>query len=135
MCAMAKFNKYENVCLHACSSVTGVSIVDIMGSNKKQEAVMARALSCSVLKFCGFGIREISRITNTDPKGVSVYISGHDDRMEDVRYKRSYAKAVSFIHTYEEFSDEGLNDKVQIIYENLMELNAKYDHLEQLLIK
>lgn len=135
MFVMAKFNKYENVCLHACSSVTGVSIVDIMGTNKKQEAVMARALSCSVLKFCGFGIREISRITNTDPKGVSVYISGHDDRMDDVRYKRSYAKAVSFIHTYEEFSDEGLNDKVQILYENLMELNAKYDHLEQLLTK
>lgn len=134
MYSMAKFNKYENVCLHACSSVTGTSIVDIMGSNKKKEVVMARALTCSVLKFCGFGIREISRITNTDAKGVSIYIETHDTKMSDTRYERNYNKAVSFINTYEEFSDEALTEKVQTLFESFIELRSKYDHLEQLLI-
>jgi hypothetical protein len=120
---MAKFNKYENVCLHACSSVSGVSIVDVMGSSKKKEVVMARSLTCSVLKFCGFGIREISRITNTDAKGVSIYIEGHDNRMADVRYERNFTKAIQFINTYEEFSDEALSDKVQILYEIINKLN------------
>lgn len=132
---MAKFNKYENVCLHACSSVSGVSIVDIMGSNKKKEVVMARSLTCSVLKDCGFGIREISRITNTYAKGVSIYTEGHDNRMADTRYERNFSKAVKFIQTYEEFSDEALSDKVQILYESFIDLRSKYDHLKQLLIK
>lgn len=96
---------------------------------------MARSLTCSVLKECGFGIREISRITNTDSKGVSVYIEGHDNRMDDSRYERNFTKAINFIRTYEEFSDEALSEKVQILYESFIDLRSKYDHLKQLLIK
>lgn len=131
---MANFNKYENVCLHACSSVTGISIVDIVGNSKRKEVVMARALTCSVLEFCGFGKREISRITNTDVKGVSIYLEGHQNRMADKRYDRAYSKTIAFIHSYEEFSDEALSEKVSILYENIMELQGKYDHLKELLI-
>lgn len=130
---MANFNKYENVCLHACASVTGVSIVDILGSKKNKEIVMARALTCSVLSYCGFGLREISRLTNTDVKGVSTYIESHDNKMSEKRYSRSYQKSVDFISDYEETSDESLQNKVNVLFEKYMTMQGQYEHLKELL--
>lgn len=130
---MANFNNQENVILHACSSVTGKSIVDIVGSKKTKDIVLARALTCAVLSYYGFGVREISRITNTDVKGVSVYIESHENRMADNRYKRYFTKCVDFITTYESFSTEAMADKLNTLYEKYLTLEGRYDHLKELI--
>lgn len=130
---MANFNNHENVCLHACSSVTGVSMVDIVGSSKKKEVVMARALTCMVLAYYGYGIREISRITNTDVKGVSIYIEGHENRLADKRYARAFDKCIQFINQYEEFSDEAIKDKMDTLYEKYLTLEGRFEHLKELI--
>ena len=130
---MANFNNHENVCLHSCASVTSVSIAEIVGSAKRKEVVMARALTCSVLSYYGYGVREISRITNTDVKGVSVYLEGHDNRMADRRYARAFAKSVQFVNSYEEFSDEAMRDKVNVLYEKYLALEGRFEHLKELI--
>ena len=130
---MANFSNQENVCLHSCSSATGVAIMLIVGSSKKKEVVMARALTCSVLSYYGYGVREISRITNTDVKGVSVYLEGHDNRMADKRYARAFANSVKFINQYEEFSDEAMRDKVNALYEKYLALEGRFEHLKELI--
>jgi hypothetical protein len=130
---MTNFNKLENVCLHACASATGINITDILGAKKDKETVMARALTCSVLGSWGFGIRQISRITNTDPKGVSVYLQGHDNRMANKRYFRAYGKSMEYIRDYENHSEESLTEKIDDIYSKYLELEGKYEHLKELL--
>lgn len=133
MSDMTKFNRFENVCLHAAASITGVSLVDIVGSNKKKEIVLARSLACSILNHYGFGLREISRITNTDAKGVSVYLENHTERMRTSRYKRSFEECVEFIDQYEEFSNEAMSEKLNTLYEKYTILAGRYDHLKQLI--
>ena len=128
---MANFNNQENVILHACSSITGKSIADIIGSKKTKDIVMARALTCAVLAYYGFGVREVSRITNTDVKGVSTYMDGHKKRLEDRRY---FQKCIEFIATYEDFSQEAINDKISSLYEKYLYLEGRYEHLRELLI-
>ena len=130
---MANFNNQENVILHACSSVTGKSLLDILGSKKTKDIVIARALTCSILSYYGFGVREISRITNTDVKGVSVYIEGHANRMADNRYKRYYTKCIDFITTYEDFSSEAVTDKIEKLYQKYIALEGRYEHLKELI--
>ena len=132
---MANFNNHENVCLHACSSITNVSIVDIVGSSKKKEVVMARALSCMVLAYYGYGVREISRLTNTDVKGVSIYIEGHANRLADKRYSRAFEKCIQFISQYEEFSDESVKEKMDTLYNNYLALEGRVEHLKELITK
>jgi hypothetical protein len=131
---MANFNNQENVILHACASVTGKSIADIIGSKKTKDVVMARALTCATLAYYGFGVREISRITNTDVKGVSSYMDGHQDRLSDNRYKSYFLKCINFIATYEDFSSEAIADKINVLYKKYIELEGRYDHLKELLI-
>lgn len=131
---MANFNNQENVILHACSSITGKSIADIIGSKKTKDIVMARALTCAVLAYYGFGVREVSRITNTDVKGVSTYMDGHKKRLEDRRYSRYFQKCIEFIATYEDFSQEAINDKISSLYEKYLYLEGRYEHLRELLI-
>jgi hypothetical protein len=94
---------------------------------------MARALTCTVLSNWGFGIRQISRITNTDPKGVSVYIQGNDNRMANKRYLRAYGKAMEYIRDYEKHSEESLQEKIDSIYSKYLDLEGKYNHLKELL--
>lgn len=130
---MTNFNKLENVCLHACASASGINIIDILGTKKDKETVMARALTCTVLSNWGFGIRQISRITNTDPKGVSVYIQGNDNRMANKRYLRAYGKAMEYIRDYEKHSEESLQEKIDTIYSKYLDLEGKYEHLKELL--
>jgi len=130
---MANFNNQENVILHACSSVTGKSILDIVGSKKTKDIVLARALTCAVMSYYGFGVREISRITNTDVKGVSVYVESHQNRMADNRYKRYYQKCIDFISNYEDFSSEAMADKLNTLYEKYLTLEGRYDHLKELI--
>lgn len=131
---MANFNNQENVIIHACSSVTGKSIADIIGSKKTKDIVLARALTCAVLAHFGFGVREISRATNTDVKGVSIYIEGHQNRLADRRYKSYFTKCVEFIATYEDFSAEAVTSKLNTLYEKYLELENRYEHLKELLI-
>ena len=131
---MANFSNQENVIIHACSSVTGKSIADIIGSKKTKDIVLARALTCAVLAHFGFGVREISRATNTDVKGVSIYIEGHQNRLADRRYKSYFTKCVEFIATYEDFSEEAIKVRLDSLYEKYVALESKYDHLKELLI-
>jgi hypothetical protein len=131
---MANFNNQENVIIHACASVTGKSIADIIGSKKTKDIVLARALTCAVLANFGFGVREISRATNTDVKGVSIYVEGHQNRLADNRYKRYYTQCVNFVATYEDFSAEAIADKIDRLYEKYVALESSYEHLKELLI-
>jgi len=134
MYVMANFNNQENVILHACASVTGKSIADIVGSKKTKDIVMARGLTCAILAYYGFGVREISRITNTDVKGVSIYVEGHQNRLADRRYEMYFQKCIEFIATYEDFSQEAIADKINTLYEKYLHLESRYDHLKELLI-
>lgn len=95
---------------------------------------MARALTCAVLAYYGFGVREISRATNTDVKGVSVYMEGHQNRLADRRYKNYFTKCIEFIATYEDYSQEAVKSRLDSLYEKYVALEGKYDHLKELLI-
>lgn len=133
MYVMANFNNQENVILHACASVSGKSIADIVGSKKTKDIVLVRALSCAVLAYYGFGVREISRITNTDVKGVSSYMDGHKSRLADRRYEMYFQKCIDFIATYEDFSEEAITSKINTLYEKYVYLEGRYNHLKELI--
>ena len=94
---------------------------------------MARALSCAVLSYYGFGVREVSRITNTDVKGVSSYMDGHAKRLTDRRYEMYFQKCIEFIATYEDFSEEAIASKINTLYEKYMYLENRYNHLKELI--
>jgi hypothetical protein len=80
----------------------------------------------------GYGIREIGRLINLDPKGVKVYIESHDNRLADKRYTIKYNKVKSFVESYEQSNEVKLNAVLELKAEYLR-LSEKYEHLKELL--
>ena len=81
---LTSYSNLENLVIYATSTVTNVSLVDIMSNGKKKEIAMAKGIVCTILNEYGYGVREIGRLINLDPKGVNVYIGSHDNRLADL---------------------------------------------------
>lgn len=129
---LMSYSNLENLVVYATSTVTNVALMDIMSNGKKKEIAMAKSIACQVLSEYGYGIREIGRLINLDPKGVKVYVESHDNRLADKRYAIKYNKVKSFVESYEQSNEVKLNAVLELKAEYLR-LSEKYNHLKELL--
>ena len=129
---LTSYSSLENLVVYATSTVTNVALIDIMSNGKKKEIAMAKSIACRLLSEYGYGVREIGRLINIDPKGVNVYIGSHDNRLADKRYAIKYAKVKSFVEGYEQSNEVKLNAILELKAEYLR-LSEKYEHLKELL--
>jgi len=129
---LGNFKNLADVILLCSSSAAQVSTKEILSSKKTKEVTMARGIACRIMYDQGLHIREIARITDTDPKGVHTYIHSHDNRMADLRYERSYNRANEFMKSYFS-SDATLHGEVDTLKQMYIDLNGKYEHLKELL--
>ena len=129
---LENYKNLGDVVLLSSASACNVSVVDIISKSKSKEIAMARAIACFLLNELGFGTREISRLTSTDPKGVYTYIHSHYNRMADQRFKRAYGKAKKYSEDYYS-SDASLHDEVAKVKARYIELESKYEHIKELL--
>ncbi len=129
---LENYSNLGDVVIMASASASNVSVADILSKSKNKEVTMARASACHLLSEHGFGVREISRLTTTDPKGVHTYIHTHDNRMADNRFERVYMKAKRYAEDYYS-SDMSLREDVERIKNQYAELASKYEHLKELI--
>jgi hypothetical protein len=129
---LTSYSNLENLAVYATSTICNVSIVDILSNGKKKEIAIAKSVACQILTEYGYGIREIGRLVNIDPKGVKVYVESHENRLADKRYAIKYNKVKSFVESYEQSNEVKLNALMELKAEYLR-LSEKYDHLKELL--
>lgn len=129
---LGNFRNLADVIILSVASATNVSMQDILSSRKTKEVTTARGISCRIMYDQGLHLREIARITNTDPKGVHTYIHSHENRMADKMYSRSYYRANQYLRGYFS-SDATLHDEVGRLKAMYLDLQGKYDHLKELL--
>ena len=129
---LASYSSLENLVVYATSTVTNVPLAEIMSNGKKKEIAMAKSIACQLLSEYGYGVREIGRLINLDPKGVNVYIGSHENRLADKRYSIKYTKVKSFVEGYEQSHEVKLNALMELKAEYLR-LSEKYEHLKELL--
>ena len=129
---LTSYSNLENLVIYATSTVTNVSMVDIMSNGKKKEIATAKGIVCTILNEYGYGVREIGRLINIDPKGVNVYIGSHDNRLADKRYALKYNKVKSFVEGYESSNEVKLNALLELksMYYRLSE---QYEHMKELI--
>ncbi len=129
---LENYRNISDVILMCAASAANVSTQDILSSKKTKEITMARGVAVRTMYDQGLHLREIARITNTDPKGVHTYIHSHDNRMADARYLRAYNRANEFMKSYYS-SDATLHDEVDRLKAMYIDLNSKYEHLKELI--
>lgn len=129
---LANFKNLADVILLCAASASGVSTTDILSSKKTKETTTARAIAIRAMFDQGLTLREIGRITSTDPKGVHTYIHSHDNRMADVRYSRTYNRTNKYMKGYFS-SDATLHSEVDELKAMYVDLSGKYEHLKELI--
>jgi len=132
MQSQTSFSRLENVVLSAVSATSGIELAKILSNSKMKEVVLARSVICSILIEYGYGLREIGRIINTDHKGVHTFVESHDNRMADRKYMNTYNRSKKFVEDYES-SNENVQGKLDTLYDKYMTLEAKYEHIVDLL--
>jgi len=129
---LMRYSSLENVIISGTSTITGVPISEIMSNSKKKEIALAKSVACAVFNDYGYGVREIARLLNLDHKGVSVYIGSHDNRMADKKYLIKYNKVKAFVEGYESSNEVNVN-RLNEMAIKVVEMEARYDHLRELL--
>lgn len=129
---LMRYSSLENVIISGVSTITGVSIVDIMSNSKKKEVALAKSIACAVFNDYGYGVREIGRLTNIDHKGVAVYIGSHDNRLADKKYLIKYNKVKSFVEGYESSNEVNVN-RLNEMASKVIAIEERYEHLKELL--
>ena len=129
---LTSYSNLENVIIAGTSTMTGVAISDMMSNSKKKEVALAKSIVSKVLTDYGYGVREAARLLNLDYKGVSVYVSSHDKRMQNRKYAIKYAKVLAFVENYE-FSNEVSLNKINEVSIKILAIEDKYEHLKELL--
>jgi hypothetical protein len=129
---LGNFKNLADVILLCSASAGGVSTTDILSSKKTKEITIARGVAIAIMHEQGLSIREIARISDTDPKGVHTYVHSHDNRMADKRYSRVFNRANEFMKGYFS-SDTSLHGEVDKLKQMYVDLNGKYEHLKELL--
>jgi len=129
---LMRYSSLENVIISGVSTISGVSIVDIMSNSKKKEVALAKSVACAIFNEYGYGVREIARLLNIDHKGVSVYIGSHDNRMADKKYLIKYTKVKAFVEGYESSNEVSLN-RLHEMAGKVIAIEERYEHLKELL--
>jgi hypothetical protein len=129
---LGNFKNLADVILLCAASAGGVSTADILSNKRTKEITTARAIAICAMHNQGLSLREIGRISNTDPKGVHTYIHSHDNRMADRRYELAYNRANNFMKGYFS-SDASLHSEVDELKAKYVDLSGKYDHLKELI--
>ena len=129
---LVRYSSLENVIISGVSTISGVSIVDIMSNSKKKEVALAKSVACAIFNEYGYGVREIARLLNIDHKGVSVYIGSHDNRMADKKYLIKYTKVKAFVEGYESSNEVSLN-RLHEMAGKVIAIEERYEHLKELL--
>lgn len=129
---LMRYSSLENVIISGVSTITGVSIVDLMSNSKKKEVALAKSIACAVFNDYGYGVREIGRLTNIDHKGVAVYIGSHDNRLADKKYLIKYNKVKSFVEGYESSNEVNVN-RLNEMASKVIAIEERYEHLKELL--
>ena len=129
---LVRYSSLENVIISGVSTISGVSIVDIMSNSKKKEVALAKSVACAIFNEYGYGVREIARLLNIDYKGVSVYIGSHDNRMADKKYLIKYTKVKAFVEGYESSNEVSLN-RLHEMAGKVIAIEERYEHLKELL--
>jgi len=129
---LMRYSSLENVIISGVSTITGVSIVDMMSNSKKKEVALAKSIACAVFNDYGYGVREIGRLTNIDHKGVAVYIGSHDNRLADKKYLIKYNKVKSFVEGYESSNEVNVN-RLNEMASKVIAIEERYEHLKELL--
>ena len=130
---LANFNNLADVFLLSAASAGRVSVSDILSSKKAKEITIARGVAIRLMHNEGLPIREVARITNTDPKGVHTYVHQHDERMEDTRYKRVFEQAREYAVGYYS-SDANLRSEVDALRKAFIALDSKCEHIKELIL-
>ena len=128
----SSFKNLGDVILLCAASAANVSTQEILSSKKTKEITIGRAIAISIMHEQGLFLREIARITNTDPKGVHTYIHSHDNRMADRRYAMAFNRAKKYVESYFS-SDVTLHGEVSGLKEMYIDLQGKYEHLKDLI--
>jgi len=123
----------DYIVLKSVSSACGINEEDICSANKSADVSRARAIFCIVMDELGFSNSEIQRMLGIEYRSVQRYISLKNERLENDVFKYCYEKSIDFVKN-SNFDYSDVFSKITSLELKVLDMEAKYQHLKQLLL-